>query len=294
MKKSLLLLPLLAFALVGCSEEECDCSSICGWTSDQTTVAPTSAPTSADPTSVDPTTDTSVPTSTTTGTTDTSTSPIEEHVTVLCLGPVGLYKGAPGEKYNVYENCILYKEPVGAALPGASDVTSTSGATFTAWVSYENDGVPTVFTVVPNENYKVLYAQFSGGGGSTTGTTTGTEPVPGSGFTLYFQAKGWWNNDGATTYIYCWDADGGNNGEFPGVDMTFVKEMEDPLAGTVKVYSYYVEAKYIGVKFARHVGDNYYNETADLLIADRGTNNAVWCDGDQPGQIGWFTYTPAA
>ena len=113
------------------------------------------------------------------------------------------------------------------------------------------------------------------------------EPSP---VTIYFQAKDWWNNDGATTYIYCWDADGGENAEFPGEDMTFVREYTDPIAGLVKLYSYVVAPQYIGVKFARHVGTEYYNETADLLMSDRGSNNAVWCNGSGADQIGWFTY----
>lgn len=275
--------------MTGCNTDECDCSSICGWTTEQPTSAPSTESTSDSPTSE--TTSESVTTATSTSTdtqstSETTSTPVEEHVTVLCLSPVGLYKGAPGEKYGVYENCVLYKEPIGTELPKAADVTSTSGAIFTAWVSYENDGVPSVFTVVPNENYKVLYAQFSGGGGSTSTTET-PGPVPTDTWVLYFQAKPWWQDSNAETYIHLWGSGGDKNREFPGEPMNFIGNDQE---GN-KIYSYVVLSKYIGLVISRvdpNDHSNVWNSTKDLLTGERGTHNAVWAD---PGDAGWFTYT---
>lgn len=119
-----------------------------------------------------------------------------EVTTYLVLTKVGLYEGNPGETVEdkFLENTITYVAEAGSTLPGSDKITSTSGATFDGWVSYEGTGALTKHTVVPSKNNSILYAYFTGGDGTPTppdpGTITHTIHVP-SGFTNYYV----WNGD---------------------------------------------------------------------------------------------------
>ncbi len=122
----------------------------------------------------------------------------------LDLGDIGLYKGKPGNDYpDVHlENAIKYKGDPGDALPGADVVTATSGATFVSWMCYEGEGAPKVYTTVPEENNKILIANFNGGGGGPTEQVT---------YTITGLPE-WITNDGCVIFAWAWggsDAGGG-------------------------------------------------------------------------------------
>ena len=88
----------------------------------------------------------------------------------LVFGPNGLYKGnvvGTNVEALFLEHAMEYSAQVGDKLPTAEDVTSSvSNSKFVAWISYNNDGKLTEYTLVPGYQNKILYASFSGGSGS--------------------------------------------------------------------------------------------------------------------------------
>jgi len=128
------------------------------------------------------------------------------NVTVyLALTSIGLYQGAKGNNIEAkfLENAIEYTALSGSELPGSDVVTSSNkSAVFVSWFCYEGKGAPTVYTKVPSESGKILYANF---------TATDEKPdIDGDDdesyvYTLNTQVEngdGNWNVDNAIFYAY--------------------------------------------------------------------------------------------
>ena len=92
----------------------------------------------------------------------------------LVLSKIGSYSGAQPVREKVeskfLENVIEFTAEIGAALPGADEITASSGAKFQSWVSYDGTGALTEYKTVPAEAGKILYAYFASDGGSITPT----------------------------------------------------------------------------------------------------------------------------
>lgn len=92
----------------------------------------------------------------------------DDNTIYLALSSIGVYTGSElvvqDKIEDVFlENAIEYTAKVGDPLPGADVISSTSGATFESWVSYDGTGALTEYTTVPNVEGKILYAYFGGG-----------------------------------------------------------------------------------------------------------------------------------
>lgn len=145
--------------------------------------------------------------------------PKTEVTTYLVLSSVGLYKGKAGDKIanmNV-ENAVAFIAYPGDALPGKDEVTHLYGsADFAGWLCYEGKGAPTVYSVVPNEANKILYASFVDNGKTPTpppGPTPTPDPTPTGSYYLrtQFEQNGstqYWDADGAKLFAWVWDTTG--------------------------------------------------------------------------------------
>lgn len=128
-----------------------------------------------------------------------------EFVTYLVLSKVGQYSGGTvTEKDDTLflENFVKFTEAAGSDLPGATAVTSSSGAKFLAWVSYDGTGALTKHTKVPAKSGQILYAYFEGGG------EVDPTPTP-SGETVTItvnNAPDWITNDGCVIFAWAWGA----------------------------------------------------------------------------------------
>ena len=134
--------------------------------------------------------------------------PTGTDVTVyLDLGSIGLYKGQKGQDIpeKFLENAIAFQGKAGeTALPGASDVTSTSGATFVSWVYYAGGGAPTAYDKVPLYDGIVLLANFTGGNGGGGGG--GTSQQTGDVTYTVTSLPDWIQNDGCVIFAWAWSA----------------------------------------------------------------------------------------
>ena len=124
----------------------------------------------------------------------------------LVLTKIGKYEGQAGDDVPEYflENAIKLETKVGADLPGADKVTSTSGATFQGWMKYDGNGAPTKYTKAPNKNHQILYANFSGGSGGSGGGGGGSDTdKPTSGMAIVVNGNKYYSltNEGP------WDMD---------------------------------------------------------------------------------------
>ena len=133
------------------------------------------------------------------GSSSGSEAPVGTPVTIyLSLGEIGLYNGQKGQDYGapIYlENAIKFDTKVGEALPDASVITSTSGATFANWMAYDGEGAPTRYDTAPGINNKILYAAWEGGGD--------VPPQPGETKTFSVDV-GVWDTDGAKFAAWVW------------------------------------------------------------------------------------------
>lgn len=185
-KKILLLLPLASLILSGCvmyngkdPNASADDSQSTDTTSDTTTSEDNSNSSSTSSGSETPVTP------------DTPNVPTGQVTTYLVLGEYGLYQGEKGSDVEslFLENTITLTATVGNDLPGKDDVTSTSNSTFKYWQAYEGGGAPVVYSSVPAEDGKILYAVFEDGDGSSSVTPAPDDGLPKSGYGLYFADK---------------------------------------------------------------------------------------------------------
>lgn len=189
MKKKLLLMPLLMFAMTSCvmyngqgkpgasKNSQAPLESITSTPSGESQVTPSSQP--AAPSSQNPTSNAAT----------NDELPVGTAVKVyLVFGPHGLYKGnAVDTKIAALflEHAMELEAKVGDELPGKDDVTSNvTDSKFITWTAYNNDGKLTEYLKVPGQQNKILYASFSGGnGGGSSGHSGGggqiDPPTPG-------------------------------------------------------------------------------------------------------------------
>ena len=213
------------------------------------------------------------------------TEPVD---TYLVLSSVGLYKGEKGKSIEnkMLENAVVYNAKPGEDLPTKEDVTTidASKGEFDGWVSYEGTGFPTVYTKVPNEAGKILYATFKNGTGSGSGSTTPS--TPNALTTIYLDATQklnagddqTWASGGAAVTMHVWSYTTGDNA------MIKMNNLNNGF------YSADVDlGKYTNVIFLRHGNDaeasfsegGYWNKTGDLLfVADKNCFKITsWNDG---------------
>ena len=139
--------------------------------------------------------------------------PEGDDVTIyLDLTSIGLYEGQKGQDIPslFLENAIKYDTKVGATLPGADKITSTSGATFVSWMYYhEGAGAPTSYDKAPGFNGIILIANFSGGGGDIPTPTP--SPIPsGEAIRIIFDCTPFttWNPVPTNYALHAWGASG--------------------------------------------------------------------------------------
>ena len=137
-----------------------------------------------------------------------------EFVTYLVLSKGGQYSGGTvTEKDDALflENFVKFNGAAGSDLPGAAAVTSSSGAKFLAWVSYDGTGALTKHTKVPAKSGQILYAYFEGipieGGGEVDPTPTPPPTPTGETVTITVNnAPDWITNDGCVIFAWAWGA----------------------------------------------------------------------------------------
>lgn len=197
----------------------------------------------------------------------------------LVLSSIGLYNGEKGKiiEDKMLENAVIYTAKPGEDLPNKEQVTTISGSKgeFEAWVSYEGTGFPTVYTKVPEEAGKILYATYTNTDNSGGGTTPIDPSNPNKLTTIYLDATQHLNPDDDQTWasgdaditMFTWSYTTGDS-----------KWTKMNNAGT-GFYSADVDLeKYTNVIFLRHAkgatpsfeDGGYWNKTGDLLfIADK-------------------------
>ena len=146
------------------------------------------------------------------------TDPID---TYLVLSSIGLYNGEKGKNIEekMLENALVFNAKPGEDLPGKDQVTAVAGSKgeFVSWVCYEGTGFPTVYTKVPNEAGKILYALFENGNGS--GNTPVNPVNPSNETTIYLDATQklnegddqTWATGNAAVTMYVWSAASGDS-----------------------------------------------------------------------------------
>lgn len=211
---------------------------------------------------------------------------VSEVTVYLVLTSVGLYKGAVGMNYadlNI-ENAITWTALSGTALPGKEDVTHAynTKATFESWLCYEGKGAPTVYTTVPNETGKILYANFVADGyNPTPGPTPGPDPTPGETKTYYLLTS-WnngadtWDKDGAVFYTYAFNS----SSDYGIYSCSNVSDNK---------YSVDVPTKFANIIFVRcapgttstNLWEGKWNQTGDIAVqSDKNTIQITsWDDG---------------
>lgn len=129
----------------------------------------------------------------------------------LDLGQIGLYEGKKGQEYadKFLENAIQITGNPGDALPGADKITSTSGATFSNWMYYDESGktgAPTKYEVLPGFNC-ILLANWSGGSGEQGGGGGGGDtPIEGDVTYTVNDMPAWVTNDNCVIFAWAWKA----------------------------------------------------------------------------------------
>ena len=110
-------------------------------------------------------------------------------ITYLVLTKVGKYSGSQQVKAkddNLFlENFIEFKGKPGDALPGADQITATSGAKFLSWVAYENTGALTYFDKVPSVANQIYYAYFESNANIPGPSDPGDDPVAEGKYAIY-------------------------------------------------------------------------------------------------------------
>lgn len=202
----------------------------------------------------------------------------EDNTVYLVLGAVGRYNGEKGQEFPdlFLENTIKLDGKVGDDLP-SSEITATSGATFTNWVAYEGTGAPKVYTTLPGIKDKILYAQFDGG--------SGTNIDPENSVVISIDANV------ATAYCYAWNDSQEQNAAWPGEAMT---------KGSGNRFTYSLNKKYTHVIFSKDADNKLYGEDIDVpanvdatpyfnLVTHQWT--AVPGEGEEPHLEDEYTYT---
>lgn len=201
--------------------------------------------------------------------------PTKDVTVYLVIGEVGLYKGEAGTSFPelFIENAVKYTANPGTALPTKSDVTHKYGsAELKNWLAYEGDGAPKAYTTVPNENNKILYANF---------VSNGVDPTPPGPvgetktYTLNTSFEGGnWAQDDANIFVHAWDASGAS------VDKKLTKT-------DTATFTFEIEKTYTGCVFVRTAptvssliweGEGFWNKTNDLSV-DSSTNNTAHITG---------------
>ena len=205
----------------------------------------------------------------------------------LVLGQNGLYNGQKGQNNDelFLENYVLYEGISGEALPGKDVITSTSkDVEFTSWIIYDGEGTPKVIDELSNDiDGEILYAFYSytGNYSDIGGSDVPPDPPVGDLTRIYFQDASWWNQFGASTYIYLW-GDSGYKLEWPGEKMNaieFVQTGVDSEGNPIGYNYWYIDIdleKYDSCIFSRRSGDgseDWGAQTIDIDLALREENN---------------------
>lgn len=225
-------------------------------------------------------------------TTDPQENQIKNPInTYLVLSSVGLYNGEKGRSIEekMLENAIVFNALPGTDLPTKEEITTidASKGEFDGWVCYEGTGFPTIYTKVPNEENKILYATFKNGEGSGGGGQGGSTVTPTKLTTIYLDAtvklnnpddgQTWASGDAAVT-MHVWSYTTGDNA------MIKMNNLNNGF------YSADVDLGiYTNVIFLRHDNNatpsfedgGYWNKTGDLLfVADKNCFKITsWNDG---------------
>ena len=223
---------------------------------------------------------------------------------VLNLTSIGLYKGAKGTANTQYflENTVSLTLSVGDALPGATDVTSTStDVAFKTWVYYDKGGILSSTDKVIEDVFEYqAHFEFNGEFGNNGGSNPDDGGNTGSSDKIYFISQTWWQKDGATSSIHYW---GSQETSWPGK----VMHLEETLSDGRQVWSYEINISSLtGFMFARtsagategSSGTDWGAKTKDLSPAALGTNNCVimtnttesW--GDPGCDVTYANYVP--
>lgn len=220
----------------------------------------------------------------------------------LVLTPVGLYNGTPGLSYGDLnlENTIAFTGLSGEALPGKEAVTHATNAKahFESWLCYEGKGAPTVYTTVPYEDNKILYANFVADGYQPVPGPTPTpdpDPVDTKTFNLrtnFQNGQGDWHTDNDPHFIV-WAWSPTNSGQ--AYDTTYVSE---------SYYSFEVPENTTGMLFCRVANTitaasfnwsvEIWNQTENLDVVagktcaqitcwhvgggESGPSGVIWCE----------------
>lgn len=206
----------------------------------------------------------------------------------LVLSSVGLYKGAAGTTYSEanVEYAVKFIQPVGTDLPGASEVTHRYGnADFAGWVAYEGMGAPTVYTKVPGENNKVLYAQFADNGNVPVPPTPDPEtPETTRNIKLQTTFSTYnWSTDSALIYAYCWA--GSSSRVYQGTANGDRTEFSFAI-GTSWTSILFTRVNPKG-SFSKTNWDDVWTQTEDLAIdANKDTAKISSWDGGKDGHSG--------
>lgn len=191
--------------------------------------------------------------------------------TYLVLSSVGRYKGEVGntDAAKNLEYVVKFEADMGSPLPGKDEVTHAYGsATFESWLCYEGSGAPTVYTTVPYEANKILYANFVKNGSDPVIPTPDPQPVPGETYTYTlltsFSKSGNdynWSQDDAQIFAYAWNDNNDNK--------AYLMTKVDNSTFTVDLPQNY----YTGILFARVSPQTatldwgtLWNKTSDMKI----------------------------
>lgn len=196
--------------------------------------------------------------------------------TYLVLSSIGLYNGEKGKNLDdlMLENVVIYNAKPGTDLPTKDQISVVSGSkgVFDNWVCYEGTGFPTIYTKVPDEAGKILYATFKNSDGSSGGDEPVNPTNPEKLTTIYLDATQklngnaddqTWASGGAAVTMFTWSYTTG--------DSKWIK-MNNNGSG---FYSANVNlGLYTNVIFLRHDDSKqasfdeggYWNKTGDLLF----------------------------
>ena len=217
---------------------------------------------------------------------DGSGDQTQSEVTVyLSLSKIGLYNGEKGnniqEKF--LENAITLTAAPGSTLPGSDVITSTNtNAEFVSWLCYEGKGAPTEYTTVPNENGKILYANFAASDERESEEDTEDSYV----FTLNTALEngdGNWNTDNASIYAHVFN-------DTENEDILLTKSSDSYFTFTLDK-----DMSYTGVVFVRMEGgaelnwETKWNQTVDLEfdLNYREAQITNWDAGEGKSGVRW-------
>lgn len=196
----------------------------------------------------------------------------------LVLSSIGLYNGEKGKSIEekMLENAVIYNAKPGESLPTKDQVSVIDGSTgeFDAWVAYEGTGFPTVYTTVPNEAGKILYATFKNGNGSGSPVTPIDPSNPNKETAIYLDATQKLNSDDDQTWasgnaavtMYTWSY---TTGDSRWINMTNNGSGIYSAGVCLDIYTNVIFVRHQSGATPSFEDGGYWNKTGELLfVAD--------------------------